>query len=121
MYLLYMDSTDSNYNEPSQEELTFKYQNDFLDFFELTEYDSEVIKERVSIYYEAFKDHNTLKSTITHLANSHFLSTDDELGFYVLFSEDYFYDFTPILREYSDDNIINEQAIEALCAKIKNE
>ena len=121
MYLLYMDSTDSNYNELSQDDTTFKYQNDFLDFFELSEYDSEIIKERVSIYYDALKDNDTLKATITHLANSHFLSNDDELGFYVLFSEDYFYEFTSILREYNNDSIINNKAIEALCAKIKNQ
>lgn len=100
-------------------EQTIKYQEDFLDFFELDSYDDTIIREKTEHYFNLMSDIDCVTSTARHLAHTHFLSNDIELGFYVFFSEDHFYEFRSILEDYNENKEFDISRLQNFCDNIK--
>jgi hypothetical protein len=100
-------------------EKTIQYQEDFLDFFGLDTYDDTIIREKTEQYYEKMKDIECIPETALSLARNHFLTNDEELGFYVFFSEDYFYEFKKLIEHYEEHDEFDIQSVEEFCRNIK--
>ena len=100
-------------------EQTVKYQEDFLEFFGLDSYDDVKIRESTEKYYELMKTIDCIQKTALSLAHHHFLSNDEELGFYVFFSEDYFYDFKKLIEYYEENDEFDIASVEEFCKNIK--
>jgi protein tyrosine phosphatase len=73
------------------------YQNKFLEFFNLEEYDNEKIMDKIKQLYEVIKDIPVFQKEMRESA-ARVMSDDLEMGLVMLFSYDNFSDFCSLLE-----------------------
>lgn len=76
-----------------------EYRNEFLNFFQITEYNNDVIMEKVSKLYDRIKDIHVFQERMREGANRA-MTEDLELGLVMMFSFDYFKDFCQLLENH---------------------
>lgn len=74
-----------------------QYQNKFLDFFNLEEYDNDQIMNKIKRLYERIKDIPLFQKKMQDSA-SRVMSDDLEMGLVMLFSYDNYSDFCGLLE-----------------------
>ena len=85
-----------------------EYQTMFNEFFQIDDYNDEVIKRELDVIYESTKDHPLFQKIYQKLA-AKFLSIDCDIGLAVAFSYSYFQDFYPLLIGFLSGEEINEE------------
>lgn len=77
------------------------YQQCFLSVFGIQDFDEKIISEKTTALYNEMKHQPAFLELLRYLAGK-FLSDDEEVGLYVLFSFDYLHDFMAILKGKQD-------------------
>ena len=80
-------------------ELDDEYRREFLNFFNITEYNDEVIIEKVGKLYKMIKDIPIFQERMREGAKRA-MTEDLEMGLVMMFSFDYFKDFCQLLENH---------------------
>lgn len=76
-----------------------EYRNKFFDFFQITEYNDQIIMEKMSKLYEIIKDIPIFRERMQEGAKR-IMTEDLEMGLVIMFSFDYFHDFCQLLENH---------------------
>ena len=99
--LLNIENYDENYTRD------FFYKADLLSIFEMEEFDENIINIKINKLYEKIKYVKELSECIMKLSNKYF-STDNILGFMMLYSYDYMHLTHLCVSDYLENGEINE-------------
>jgi hypothetical protein len=77
-----------------------EYQNDILNFFDLSEYNSDKIMGKIEELYLKIKDIPEFREKMRTSANQ-YMSEDLEMGLVIQFSYDHFKEFHTLLEAHS--------------------
>jgi hypothetical protein len=76
-----------------------EYQKSILEFFNLTEYENDIIMDKIGILYSKVKDIPLFQDKMREGAKT-VMSEDLEIGLVILFSYENFKEFRKILENY---------------------
>jgi len=93
------------------------YRQEFLNIFELDDFDEEKIEKYIYELFEKIKECKPLRECMEKAAGQ-FISNDKEFGLYILFSFDYMYLTNICISEYLEKNEISEISISNLLKKL---
>jgi hypothetical protein len=114
MYNTLLKCTYNNANDVDQED---QYRMEFLNAFNLEEFDDKQINKEVSALFERLKTSHDLTKCITKSA-AFFFSEDLHIGLMGLFAFDFFYLAHPCICEFLETGTIAEQNINALLSAL---
>ena len=86
------------------------YKQDILEIFDVEEFDDEKINIAIHEVYEKVKMNDDLRN-IMKLLSAKLLSSDEEIGFTLMFSFDYLYLSHSCISEYLETGIISKEKI----------
>jgi len=86
------------------------YKQDILEIFEVEEFDDEKINIAIHEVYEKVKTNDDLRH-IMKLLSVKLLSSDEEIGFMLMFSFDYLYLSHSCISEYLETGSISKEKI----------
>ena len=86
------------------------YKQDILEIFDVEEFDDEKINIAVREVYEKVKTNDDLRN-IMQLLSAKLLSSDEEIGFMLMFSFDYLYLSHTCISEYLETGSISKEKI----------
>jgi hypothetical protein len=105
------------YNNASDLEQEDRYRIEYLNAFNLEEFDDKKINMKVSALFERLKNSNELTKCMTKSA-AIFFSEDLHIGLMGLFAFDFFYLAHPCICEFLETETIHEEKINALLSAL---
>lgn len=98
------------------------YREQFLNFFEIDDYDEKIITKKQDNIYEMLKDDTIFKEITIKLKNKHSFDKDD-IAYIMLYSFDYFDMFSDtikVLISYQDKKVLYE-SLQTNLLNLKNQ
>ena len=114
MYNTLLRCTYNNVSDLDQED---QYRIEYLNAFNLEEFDDKQINKEVSVLFERLKTNHDLTKCITKSA-AIFFSEDLQTGLMGLFAFDFFYLAHPCICDFLETGTIAEQNINALLSAL---
>ena len=114
MYNTLLKCTYNNASDLDQED---QYRIEFLNAFNLEEFDDKQINKEVSALFERLK-HSPMLTTCMTKSAAIFFSEDLQTGLMGLFAFDFFYLAHPCICEFLETGIIAEEKINALLSAL---
>ena len=114
MYNTLLKCTYNNASDLTQED---QYRTEFLNAFNLEEFDDNQINKEVSALFERLKTSPELAACMTKSAAT-FFSEDLQTGLMGLFAFDFFYLAHPCICEFLEIGTITEEKINALLSAL---